>query len=115
MMEIEEPDREFMEKDDLTPFDIVDLLKSENGDDRAKALDWLYPQQPVALIMHYPETARHGVATTKTPHISGLFTALCFACQHVGKALSMELDWVKKKDPGDKILVVGGVPPPPGA
>ena len=114
-MEPEEADREFMEKDDLTPFDIVDLLKSADGNDRAKALDWLYPDEPVALIHHYPKTARHGVATTKTTHIAGIFTALCFACQHVGNTLGMKLDWVKKADPGDKILVVtGGVPPPKG-
>ncbi len=103
------------ETEELTAFDIVELLKSANGNDRAKALEWLYPGQPVALIHHYPETVQHGIATTTTQHIPGLFTALCFACQHVGKALKMELDWVKKKDPGDKIVVVtGGVPPPRG-
>lgn len=97
---------------ELTAFDIVDLLKSANGDDRAKALEWLYPGQPVALIHHYPDTAQHGVATTTTIHIPGLFTALCFACQHVGKALKMELDWVKKKDPGDQLKIV--IPRAPG-
>ena len=96
--------------DDLTPFDIVDLLKSPNGDDRAKALDWLYPNEPVALIHHYPKTAQHGVATTKTTHIGGMFTALCFACQHVGQSLGMHLDWVKRRD--DKIKLV--IPRAPG-
>ena len=114
-MEIEEPDREFMADEDLTPFDIVELLKSPDGNERAKALDWLYPGEPVALIMHYPKTAQHGVATTKTPHIAGLFASLCFACQHVGKSLGMSLDWVNKRDYGQKIVVVtGGVPPPKG-
>ncbi len=114
-MEPEEQDRQFVENEDLTPFDICDLLKSEDGDERAKALDWLYPGDPVALIHHYPKTAQHGVATTKTTHIAGLFTALCFASQHVGGALGMKLDWVKKRD-DPKIVVVtgGGLTPPMG-
>ncbi len=113
-MEAEEQDREFLTDDDLTPFDIVDLLRSDNGDERAKALDWLFPGQPVALVTHYPQTARTGLATAKTPYLAGVFTALCFSAQHVGNALGMKLDWVKKPDDGQKILVVGGVPPPPG-
>ncbi len=114
-MEAEEQDREYLENEDLTPFDIVELLKSQNGDDRAKALDWLYPDQPVALIHHYPKTVQHGVATSKTPHIAGLFTALCFASQHVGNALGMKLDWVKKRDDDQKILIPRGGLPKGGA
>ncbi len=113
-MEVEEPDREFMADDDLTPFDIVELLKSPDGNERAKALDWLYPGEPVALVMHYPKNAQHGLATSKTPHLAGLFTALCFSAQHIGKALGMHLDWVKKRDDQQKIVVVtGGVGPIP--
>jgi hypothetical protein len=115
MMEIEEPDREFVADNDLTPFDIVELLKSPDGNERAKALDWLYPGEPVALVMHYPKSAQHGLATTKSAHLAGLFTALCFSCQQIGKALGMHLDWVKKRD-DQKIVVVtgGGLAPPRG-
>ena len=110
-MEAEEQDREYLENEDLTPFDVVDLIRSNDGDDKAKALDWLFPDQAVALVVHYPKTAQSGIAVTKTPHVAGLFTALCWSAQHVGNALGMKLDWVKKRPDDQKILIPrGGLP-----
>ena len=112
-MEAEEQDggefmEEELEKEQLTAFDIVDLLKSEDGDKRATALEWLYPGETVALVRHVHLTGQSGIATTKTVHLAGLFTALCWACQHVGAALGMRLSWVGKPVDDQKIVVPRG-------
>ena len=115
MTEPEEQDRGFMSnEDDLTPFDIVELLRSENAEDRATALEWLYPGETVAMVRHILITGQSGISTTKTVHLAGLFTALCWAAQHVGLTLGMRLAWVGKPVDDGKIVVPRGVIPPGG-
>ena len=109
-----EQDREFLEKKELTPFDIVDLLKSDDGDDRATALNWLYPGETVAMVRHLHATGQNGMATNKTVYLAGLFTSLCWAAQHVGAALGMRLAWVGKPADDKKIVVPSGVIHPGG-
>lgn len=113
MTEPEEQDRGYMsEEQDLTPFDIVDLLRSEKGDDQAKALEWLYPGQTVALVRHVLMTGQSGIATTQTLVLAGLFTSLCWAAQHVGNTLGMRLAWVgRPTDDSNKIVVQRVIPP----
>ena len=109
MTEPEEQDREFMEEDldhELTTFDIVELLRSENGEDKATALEWLSPGQTGAIVCHIHATGQNGIATNKTIYIGGLFTALVSAAQHVGNAVGMKLAWVGQPAAADKKIVV---------
>ena len=100
------------DKKELTAFDVVELLRSNEGDDRATALEWLYPGETVALVRHIPTTGQSGIATCKTIHLAGLFTALCWAAQHVGAALGMRLAWVGRPVDDQKIVIPrGGLPP----
>ncbi len=102
------------DKEELTAFDIVELLKSGEVEDQATALEWLFPGETVALVRHIPVTGQSGMSTTKTVQLGGLFTSLCWACQHVGNALGFKLGWVGKPADDQKIVVPRGVIPPGG-
>jgi len=92
---------------ELTDENIVELLKSDEGDDRATALEALYPGETVALVRHINMTGQIGIATNKTVSLTALFTSLCWACQHVGSELGVRLGWVGTTDNDRKIVVPG--------
>ena len=91
---------------ELTDEDILELLKSDEADDRAPALEALYPGESVALVRHINMTGQIGIATNKTVSLTALFTSLCWACQHVGNSLGVRLGWVgTTADNNNKIVV----------
>jgi hypothetical protein len=125
MSEPEEQDREFMDEDkkypycdslnkELTPFDIVDLLRSGDGKDRTKALNELYPGMTASLVT-VNQAGEIGMATAEGSDVFKLWTALCWAAAYLGNQLGMSLQWGPKPVDDKKIVVVtGGVPPPKG-
>lgn len=105
-MEPEEQDREFLvEKEELTPFDIVDLLRSEDGNARAKAMNELYPGMTVTMVTVH-KSGQMGMASTRTSNIFQLWTMLCWAAGFVGNQLGMTLQWGPKPGGSDGKIVV---------
>ena len=102
------------EKEELTAFDIVDLLQSEDGNDRTKALNELYPGVTASLVT-VNQAGEIGMATAGDSDVFKLWTALCWAAAYLGNKLGMALQWGPKQVDDKKIVIVtGGVPPPPG-
>ena len=86
--------------------EIVGLLKSEDGNQRAKALEALYPGLTVSMVTVH-KTGQLGMASTRNSNYFQLFTALCWAAGFVGQQLGMALQWGPKPGgPDNKKIVI---------
>lgn len=95
----------------LNATEIVNLLKSDDGKERARALEELYPGESVSMVR-----VQHGgqimMANARTSNATSLFAALTWAAAQIGNQLGLHLQWGPQAVPADKIVVAGpgGIP-----
>ena len=98
------PDDYPSDRDELNSYQIVKLLKSDDGKERAKALDVLYPGQTVTLVTSTLD-GKIGMSSSSASDIQRLFVALSWATQQIGKGIGFTLQWVQTKQDQGQILV----------
>lgn len=93
---------------DDTPRKLVAQLQSKEGKDRQEALRAVYPGQLALLITSSPAGEIRWEGTPQTlPEQERLFFALLLCAQDVGRALGLDLNWVRTQQgpPGPQLLV----------